>query len=73
MRTMQTLLNIVEFGMNMQQAIEAPRWSTTSFPASPFPHTMYPGNLSLESRIPEAVRAELARRGHKWRCAGHGR
>jgi gamma-glutamyltranspeptidase/glutathione hydrolase len=49
----------------MQQAIEAPRWSTTSFPASPFPHTMYPGNLSLEGRIPEAVRAELARRGHK--------
>jgi len=42
MRTMQTLLNIVEFGMNMQQAIEAPRWSTRSFPASPFPHTMYP-------------------------------
>jgi gamma-glutamyltranspeptidase/glutathione hydrolase len=59
------LLNIVEFGMNMQQAIEAPRWSTTSFPASPFPHTMYPGNLSLEGRIPDAVRAELERRGHK--------
>ena len=65
MRTLQTLLNIVEFGMNMQQAIEAPRWSTRSFPASPFPHTMYPGDLSLEGRIPEAVRAELARRGHK--------
>ena len=65
MRTMQTLLNIVEFGMNMQQAIEAPRWSTRSFPASPFPHTMYPGDLWLEGRIPDAVRAELERRGHK--------
>jgi len=65
MRTMQTLLNIVEFGMNMQQAIEAPRWSTTSFPASPFPHTMYPGDLSLEGRIPDAVAAELVLRGHK--------
>jgi gamma-glutamyltranspeptidase/glutathione hydrolase len=65
MRTLQTLLNIVEFGMNMQQAIEAPRWSTRSFPASPFPHTMYPGDLWLEGRIPDAVRAELARRGHK--------
>jgi len=65
LRTMQTLLNIVEFGMNIQQAIEAPRWATRSFPASPFPHTMYPGDLSLEGRIPEAVRAELARRGHK--------
>ncbi|MGA2724691.1 MAG: gamma-glutamyltransferase [Bryobacteraceae bacterium] len=65
MRTLQTLLNIVEFGMNMQQAIEAPRWSTRSFPASPFPHTMYPGDLWLEGRILDAVRAELERRGHK--------
>jgi gamma-glutamyltranspeptidase / glutathione hydrolase len=65
MRTIQTLLNVVEFGMNVQQAIEAPRWATRSFPASPFPHTMYPGDLSIESRIPDAVRAELERRGHK--------
>jgi gamma-glutamyltranspeptidase/glutathione hydrolase len=65
MRTIQTLLNIVEFGMNMQQAIEAPRWATRSFPASPFPHTMYPGDLSLEGRISELVRAELEHRGHK--------
>lgn len=65
MRTLQTLLNVVEFGMNVQQAIEAPRWATRSFPASPFPHTMYPGDLSIESRIPDAVRAELERRGHK--------
>ncbi len=65
MRTIQTLINIVDFGMNAQQAIEAPRWTTRSFPASPFPHTMYPGDLSLEGRIPDSVRAELARRGHK--------
>ena len=64
MRTMQTFLNIVEFGMNVQQAIEAPRWSTASFPSSVFPHTMYPGDLKVESRIPAAVRAELVRRGH---------
>jgi gamma-glutamyltranspeptidase / glutathione hydrolase len=65
MRTIQTFLNVVEFGMNIQQAIEAPRWSTRSFPASPFPHTMYPGEMSVESRVPESVRAELVRRGHK--------
>jgi gamma-glutamyltranspeptidase/glutathione hydrolase len=65
MRTIQTLLNMVDFGMNMQQAIEAPRWSTRSFPSSPFPHTMYPGDLQLESRIPETVKAELEKRGHK--------
>lgn len=64
MRTMQTLLNIVDFGMNVQQAIEAPRWSTESFAASPFPHTMYPGHLHVESRVSQAARDELVRRGH---------
>jgi gamma-glutamyltranspeptidase/glutathione hydrolase len=70
MRTMQTLLNLVDFGMNVQQAIEAPRWTTRSFPASSFPHTMYPADLGLEERIPEAVRKDLAARGHKVRVVG---
>jgi len=70
MRTMQTLLNVIDFGMNVQQAIESPRWSTRSFPASPFPHTMYPGDLSVEARIPEEVQGALAAKGHKLRVAG---
>jgi gamma-glutamyltranspeptidase / glutathione hydrolase len=65
MRTMQTLLNIVDFGMNIQQAIEAPRWSSRAFPASPFPHTMYPGDLSVEARIPLVTQQALIARGHK--------
>ncbi len=68
--TMQTLLNIVDFGMNVQQAIEAPRWTTRSFPASPAPHTMYPGDLQVEDRVPENVRAELLKRGHKLTVSG---
>jgi gamma-glutamyltranspeptidase / glutathione hydrolase len=68
-RTLQTLLNIVDFGMNVQQAIEAPRWTTRAFPASPFPHTMYPGDLSVEASIPEAVQKALTARGHKLRVA----
>jgi hypothetical protein len=55
MRTMQTLLNVVEFGTNIQQAIEAPRWTTRSFPSSPFPHTV------LRLRLAE-VRTTLAQR-----------
>jgi gamma-glutamyltranspeptidase/glutathione hydrolase len=70
MRTIQTLVNVVDFGMNIQQAIEAPRWSTRSFPASPFPHTMYPGEMSVEARIPETVRQALIARGHKLRVSG---
>jgi gamma-glutamyltranspeptidase/glutathione hydrolase len=69
-RTMQTLINLVDFGMNIQQAIEAPRWSSSSFPASYFPHTMYPGVMSVEARIPEATRQALIARGHKLRVQG---
>ena len=65
-RTLQTLVNMIDFGMNVQQAIEAPRWSTRSFPASPFPHTMYPGDLSVESRIAESTKTALAAKGHKF-------
>ncbi len=63
MRTMQTFLNVVEFGMNVQQAIEAPRWSSQSFPASPFPHTMYPGAMSIEDRVPKTVLDALQAKG----------
>ncbi len=65
MRIMQTFLNVVEFDMNIQAAIEAPRWTTTAFPASPFPHTMHIAEIAVEDRIPEAVRQELEKRGHK--------
>ncbi len=65
MRTMQTFLNVVEFGMNVQDAIEAPRWSTRAFPSSPFPHTMYKGDLAIESRIPTATKIALMKKGHK--------
>ncbi|MEZ5398214.1 MAG: gamma-glutamyltransferase [Bryobacteraceae bacterium] len=70
MRTMQTFLNIVEFGMNVQQAIEAPRWSTRSFPQSPWPHKMYRGEVTLESRIPGKVKRELDGMGHKVKMGG---
>jgi gamma-glutamyltranspeptidase/glutathione hydrolase len=69
-RTLQTLLNVVDFGMNVQEAIEAPRWATRSFPASPFPHTMYPGEMSVEARVPAAVREALIKRGHKLKVGG---
>ena len=64
LRISQTFINMVDFGMNVQEAIEAPRWSTTSFPATEFPHTAYPDQISVEDRITEDVRAALAGRGH---------
>ena len=61
----QLFLNVVEFGMNPQQAIEAPRVSAWSFPNSFWPHAYLPGVVGLEGRIgPETV-AELEKRGHQ--------
>lgn len=61
---LQTFLNIVVFGMDVQQAIEAPRFGTFSHPDSFWPHTYRPGLLALEGRIPRHVGDNLAARGH---------
>ncbi|OLC57426.1 MAG: gamma-glutamyltransferase [Chloroflexi bacterium 13_1_40CM_4_68_4] len=60
----QVLSNIVDFGMNVQAAIEAPREITWSFPRSFWPHEYLPGFLGVESRVPAKVREELRSRGH---------
>ena len=61
---LQTFVNIVDFGMNVQQAIESPRFGTFNYPESFWPHTYRPGRLSLEGRIPRAVGEQLAAMGH---------
>ncbi len=48
-----------------QDAIEAPRIATYSFPASSHPHAYHPGLLRAEARISAEVRAELSRMGHR--------
>ena len=60
----QTFLNIAVFGMNAQTAIEAPRFTTWSFPDSFWPHDYLPGRLHVESRVKSAVTDELSNRGH---------
>ena len=61
----QTLLNIDVFAMNPQQAVEAPRFASYSFPQSFAPHAYHPGLLKLEGRIDPDVGAALAVLGHK--------
>lgn len=63
--TLQFFLNVVEFGMEVQDAIEAPRFSSAHFPSSFYPHNAIPGLLRVEGRVPAAVRRELEARGHK--------
>lgn len=60
----QVLLNIVEFGMNAQEAIEQPRIGTYNHPDSRTPYAYRPGVRQIESRVPEHVIAELRSRGH---------
>ncbi len=60
----QVLSNIVDFGMNVQEAIEAPRAISWSFPRTFWPHAYRPGLLLVEARVAQSVRDELRARGH---------
>jgi gamma-glutamyltranspeptidase / glutathione hydrolase len=60
----QVVCNIVDFGMNTQAAIEAPRVISRSFPWTFHPHAYEPGVLTVEGRVAPDVRDGLARRGH---------
>jgi gamma-glutamyltranspeptidase / glutathione hydrolase len=60
----QVLLNLTVFGMDPQQAVEAPRFVSYSFPDSFAPHLSYPGRLQLESRIDRVTGEALAGMGH---------
>ena len=61
---LQVFLNVAEFGLQLQQAIEAPRFGTFSFPNSFSPHPYFPGRLCVESRIPPSTTEALAQLGH---------
>ena len=61
---LQLMLNVLVFGMDPQQAVEAPRFSTQSMPNSFYPRAYHPGVLNLETGFPDATAAALAARGH---------
>ncbi len=61
---LQVLINLAEFGMPIQDAIEAPRFITHSQPDSFEPHTAYPGRLTVEGRIDTETSDDLTARGH---------
>jgi gamma-glutamyltranspeptidase/glutathione hydrolase len=51
----QFVSNVVDFGMNVQAALESPRFTKGTFEGC---------DVTMESRIPEDVREDLTRRGH---------
>ena len=62
--SLQFLLNVVEFGMGLQEALDAPTFHTDHFPSSFYPHTFHDRQVVLESRIDETVAATLSAAGH---------
>jgi gamma-glutamyltranspeptidase / glutathione hydrolase len=63
--TLQFFVNTVDFGMDLQEAIEAPKFSTPHFHSTFFPHAAMPGTLRLEDRVAKPVLDILAARGHQ--------
>ena len=63
--TLQFFLNYLEFGMNIQEALDAPTLHSVHFPSSFYPRAAYPGRVEAEGRIPREVIAGLERHGHE--------
>ncbi len=61
---LQCFLNILEFGMTPQQAVEAPNMNSFQMRNSFQDHTSQPGHMLVASSTPEAVRASLKQMGY---------
>jgi len=62
---LQFFLNIVEFGMTVQESTEAPSFKTLQMYSSFGAHEKVPGGLILNSAMPAWVRKDLSRMGYK--------
>lgn len=68
--SLQVFCNMVDFDMNVQESVEAPRFCGYSFPQSPWPHRVAPNRLVLEGRVPGEVMDSLRDKGHEAEAAG---
>jgi gamma-glutamyltranspeptidase/glutathione hydrolase len=62
---LQFFLNIVEFGMNVQEATEAANINSYQMHSTFGDHKAEPGRLLLADSVPPWVRQDLARRGYR--------
>src|SRR5262245_42979421 len=62
---LQFFLNVVEFGMTVQEAAEAANITSYQMRDSFGAHESFPGRVTLTNSVPEWVRTELARKGYK--------
>jgi gamma-glutamyltranspeptidase/glutathione hydrolase len=61
---LQYFLNVLEFGMTPQQAVEAPNMNSFQMRNSFQDHTAQPGRMLVASSTPPAIRAELEKMGY---------
>ena len=61
---LQYFLNVLEFGMTPQQAVEAPNMNSFQMRNSFQDHTAQPGRMLLASSTPDAVRTALQKMGY---------
>lgn len=61
---LQVFLNVFHFNMEVQAAIDAPRFSTWNFPNSFAPFEFLENRVAVESRVSESLRASLSAKGH---------
>jgi len=61
---LQFFLNVVEFGMTVQQATEAPNINSYQMRSSFGAHESRPGRMLIAASTPESVRTELIRMGY---------
>ncbi|HEY8470027.1 MAG TPA: gamma-glutamyltransferase [Longimicrobiales bacterium] len=62
---LQFFLNVVEFGMNVQEAAEAANFTSYQLRSSFDDHASQPGRITLHEATPPWVRAELRRMGYR--------
>ncbi len=62
---LQFFLNVVEFGMTVQQAVEAANFNSYQMRSSFDDHRSEPGRLTLSEAMPVWVRDELQRMGYR--------
>ena len=67
---LNVLLQVIVFGKDLQDAIEAPRINSLHPHSSFDNHDSDPGALEIENRVPAAVRDALTARGHRLRVLG---
>lgn len=64
---LQFFLNVVEFGMNVQEAVEAANINSYQMKSSFGDHESDPGRLLLADSVPDWIRRELIRKGYRLR------